>query len=387
LDAQAISQELSHHAEQVVESLLGEPNRALSSKDEYRYGRKGSLAISMQGDSRGTWFNFESQEKGNLIHLIQNTLGLTFKEALAYASNKTGHDLKSSMQPIKTQKKAEQLKPKEAKSQTKAYALQLVKESKPIHGTLAEKYLKKYRGVLNINSTDLRFHPSVRSKENGVRSYFPSLLAIARNKDGQVQSVQAIYLDPNSGMKAVRDVDKRTFASNSGSGAIISPGLDKDAVTYLAEGVETALSIRDAVKNERVITVLGKQNFRSIDSALTTQNIVLCLDNDGGSIKDEKLIMESVARLEEAGKNVILARPDQKGDFNDIAIKLGVEGVSKALNNTFAIQNENDIKINNQAMKHYTKSFEVNLNNPNKDQKTNTTSQDKTLGQIEREIY
>jgi len=188
-------------------------------------------------------------------------------------------------------------------------------------------------------------------------------------------------------MKAVRDVDKRTFASNSGSGAIISPGLDKDAVTYLAEGVETALSIRDAVKNERVITVLGKQNFRSIDSALTTQNIVLCLDNDGGSIKDEKLIMESVARLEEAGKNVILARPDQKGDFNDIAIKLGVEGVSKALNNTFAIQNENDIKINNQAMKHYTKSFEVNLNNPNKDQKTNTTSQDKTLGQIEREIY
>jgi len=261
-----------------------------------------------------------------------------------------------------------------------------VKESKSIHGTLAEKYLTKHRGVLNTNSTDLRFHPSVRSKENGVRSYFPSLLAIARNKDGQVQSVQAIYLDPNTGMKAVRDVDKRTFATNSGSGAIISPGLDKDAVTYLAEGVETALSIRDAVNNERVITVLGKQNFRSIDPALTTQNVVLCLDNDGESTKDDKLIRESVAHLEKAGKNVILARPDQKGDFNDVAIKFGVDGVSKALNNTFTIRNDSEVSLTKQAMTSYTKSFEINMNEPNKDQKINITSQDKTLGQIEREI-
>ena len=386
LDAHAISQELSNHAEQVVESLLGESNRALSSKDEYRYGRKGSLAISMQGDSRGTWFNFESQEKGNLIHLIQNTLGLTFKEALAYASNKTGHDLKPTMKPTTTTKKEDQLKPKEAKSQTKAYALQLVKESKPLHGTLAEKYLTKHRGVLNINSADLRFHPSVRSKENGVRSYFPSLLAIARNKDGQVQSVQAIYLDPNTGMKAVRDVDKRTFASNSGSGAIISPGLDKDAVTYLAEGVETALSIRDAVNNERVITVLGKQNFRSIDPALTTQNIVICLDNDGGSIKDEKLIMESVARLEEAGKNVILTRPEQKGDFNDVAMKFGVEGVSKIINNANSKSNTSRIHVNEHAIKHGASS-NIKLEMPTEAKEIKANIQNKDLGQIEREIY
>ena len=158
-------------------------------------------------------------------------------------------------------------------------------------------------------------------------------------------------------------------------------------MTYLAEGVETALSIRDAVNNERVITVLGKQNFRSIDPALTTKNIVLCLDNDGESTKDDKLIRASVAYLEKAGKNVNLARPENKGDFNDVAIKLGVEGVSKALNNTFAIRNESEVSLTKQAVTSYTKSFEVNMNDSNKDQKINSTSQDKTLGQIEREIY
>lgn len=159
-----------------------------------------------------------------------------------------------------------------------------------------------------------------------------------------------------------------------------------DRTTYLAEGVETALSIRDAVNHERVITVLGKENFRSIDPALTTRNIVLCLDNDGESTKDDKLIRESVAHLEKAGKNVILARPEHKGDFNGVAIKLGVEGVSKALNNNFAIRNDNEVSLTKQAMTSYTKLFEVNMDAPNQDQKTNATFLDKSLGQIERDI-
>jgi len=393
LDAKVISDNLSLHAEQIVESLLGEPNRALSSRGEYRYGQKGSLAISMQGNSRGTWFNFESQERGNLIHLIQNTLGLTFKEALAHASRQTGDDLTlATQQPRIQPKKETHPDAKGTERKTKAYALKLAHESNPIHGTLAEKYLDKHRGILNLNGADLRFHPSVSSREEGSHQYLPALLAITRNKDDHVQAVQAIYLDETSGMKAGRNVQKRTFSSVSGSGVIISKGLDKDAVTYLAEGVETALSIRDAVQHERVVAVLGKQNFAKVDPALTTQNIVLCLDNDGKSIQDDKLVKQAVERLEQAGRQVLLAYPKHKGDFNDVAKTQGVEGVFKALNNTISTSNQDNmkmkIKLDDQAVTRYMNSFEIKeINAPSENEKTDTRSQDKTLGQIEREIY
>ena len=42
------------------ESLLGEPNARLSTVREWRYGRRGSLAVHVAGDRAGTWRDFES---------------------------------------------------------------------------------------------------------------------------------------------------------------------------------------------------------------------------------------------------------------------------------------------------------------------------------------
>ena len=47
------------------------------------------------------------------------------------------------------------------KSKTEDYALQLAGESKPIMGTLAEKYLKEIREIHNISGENIRFHPKV----------------------------------------------------------------------------------------------------------------------------------------------------------------------------------------------------------------------------------
>lgn len=89
-DVENIVQNLSMNAERVIESLLGEPNQSLSSNSEYRYGSKGSLSFCLYGEKRGTWFNFETGAKGNLIHLIQDTLNLNFKQSLDYAAKLTG---------------------------------------------------------------------------------------------------------------------------------------------------------------------------------------------------------------------------------------------------------------------------------------------------------
>ena len=53
----------------------------------------------------------------------------------------------------------------------------------------------------------------------------PGLLCIARNKEQQVQSVQAIYLDKNTSSKAELVVQKKTFGAIAGAGVVINEGL------------------------------------------------------------------------------------------------------------------------------------------------------------------
>lgn len=329
LDAGEVCLRLTDNAEFVVETILGSPpNAKLSSKSEYRYGNKGSLSVSMQGEHRGTWFDFETGEKGNLLHLIERTFQLDFKAALNFAANLMGQDIsKSHLHRVQPKLKTEKTK----ETHTKDYAEKLVREAYPIDGTLVEKYLKEHRGIINPNSPNILFHPRVYSRENGNNRYFPALLAVARNKASQVQAVQAIYLDTDTAKKATCDVTKRTFSSISGSAVIIEVGKQADSVTYLAEGVETAFSIRDAVKHERVLAVLGKQNFHSVDPALLTKNVVLCLDNDGKDFRQDKAIQKAIDRLHELGKSVAIAYPAASGDFNDIGRAQGIHSVLKEL--------------------------------------------------------
>jgi hypothetical protein len=50
--------------ETVARALLGEPNKSLSSRYEWRYGANGSLSINLKA---GTWFDHETQEGGGLL--------------------------------------------------------------------------------------------------------------------------------------------------------------------------------------------------------------------------------------------------------------------------------------------------------------------------------
>src|SRR5215212_2744933 len=58
-------------AEELARDLLGEPNRALSSKRELRWGSKGSMALALHGQKRGQWFDHSASQGGDLIALIQ----------------------------------------------------------------------------------------------------------------------------------------------------------------------------------------------------------------------------------------------------------------------------------------------------------------------------
>ena len=200
LDAKRINQMLAVDAETVVERLLGEPK----SQDggQYRYGsNKGSLVITLTGDKRGLWHDFQSGKGGNLLSLIADNRGLDmkrdFKQVLQEAIQILGtsaeylQHTKDTPKSLSTQSVSPHTPTPKQKSLS--YAKQLARESQSVAGTLAEHYLREHRGIhLTSYPEDIRFHPGVYSKINGQVN--PALLVIAKDSTQKIQAVQAIFL-------------------------------------------------------------------------------------------------------------------------------------------------------------------------------------------------
>ena len=66
----------STDVETIARALLGEPNKAQSTKTEWRYGEHGALAIQLKGKKAGLWFDHARNEGGGLLDLVQREKGL-----------------------------------------------------------------------------------------------------------------------------------------------------------------------------------------------------------------------------------------------------------------------------------------------------------------------
>ncbi len=330
LDAKEISLLLNNNVAKVCKEVLGDPKKKVG--NNLYYGRnKGSLAVTISGEHLGKWTDFATNEGGNLISLIQKQYGLDFREALEVAAKMVNYIpgeihqqpfLKLDRQVIK-----DELSEQQKISIRKA--IKLVQESKDIKGTVAEKYLKKARGIEeDIWSKDVRFHDGVYSKLNGGKN--PAILFIARDKDDKVQSVQAVYLDKNSGKKADVEVQKQTFGTIKGALFNASANEDLNKSAIICEGPEDALSISKSIKCKDVYACFGKGNFNnlSLDKLDKYQRITLALDNDGKRIDEMSDIANIAAKLNDKGKEIILLQPKNiKQDYNDILKSKGSDEI------------------------------------------------------------
>lgn len=359
-DAKDVEAKLRNSAESFLEKLLGNPNKNLSSTNEWRYGNKGSLAIKMNGEKRGVWHNFETGESGNLLGLLQKETGLSFMDALKYAAES------SKIEPVRSAERSEKVSQSANNKSGKIldYANQLIRESKSIKDTLAEKYLKN-RGVENTEIADIRYHDNVYAGKNEQQKYLPALLSIGRDKDGKMQCLQVTYLDPKTGNKANIDTKKRTFASPSGAPIHLQNNPNKSKVSFIAEGVETGLSIKDAVKKDDVLVTLGKSNFIKVETQNLGQKVILCLDNDGNKTYTDNVIHKAAERLITAGKDVYIALPKQlnnaKTDFNDVAHFGGTKAVKSILDKAFSYIDFSK-NISNQVSRSVAKNIKNNNN-------------------------
>jgi hypothetical protein len=84
---------LGQHAKRIVRHLLGEPNKDRSTNAEWRYGTKGSLAVEVDGEKAGQWFDYEQNVGGGLVDLINRKKGFANGEAFAWLEAELGIEI------------------------------------------------------------------------------------------------------------------------------------------------------------------------------------------------------------------------------------------------------------------------------------------------------
>jgi len=319
--------------------LLGEPNKHMSRKTELRFGSKGSILFNIAEPREGQWHDFETGEKGNIFKLVQREKNLTFKEAVSYLANVL--NVKADSNIISSLKASSQPKDQNSIEETKERAsrlnavLEIYMKSKPLKGTIAETYLRKERKITGPLAPDLRYIPKgITFMYRGERKTIShhSFAAFGKNEEGRLSSVQLTKLN-DQGQRAFtlegQKFNKIQYGLSKGSFVLLQEGQNTDRV-FMAEGLETALSIKEANVKGKIIASLGIHNIANYQGP--EKEIILCADNDAHKqdSRTNEIIEKTKDHFKNQGKSVSIIKPTHPGDdFNDVLKKQGSKGVQE----------------------------------------------------------
>ena len=118
--------------------------------------------------------------------------------------------------------------------------------------------------------------------------------------------------------------DKANLGLSKNSAVIVQQGVGSSTL-WIAEGIETALSVAKAVPNDMVVASLSASKLQNVPVANNIQTVVICADNDPASANTKSEVIKAVEYYLSIGKKVFIAMPSEiqtgmkKGDFNAIA--------------------------------------------------------------------
>jgi len=202
----------------------------------------------------------------------------------------------------------------EAQREGRAKALWGDAETLPVHGTLAETYLRK-RGITCPLPDTLRFqaigwHPS------GYR--FPMM--VARVDGGARFAVHRTYLSPDGG-KAPLDLNKAMLGACAGGAVRVAQG---DGPLVVAEGIETALSLACGLLSgpAAIWAALSTSGMRGLVLPPIPGRLTVAADGDQPGSEAAAAL---ASRAEALGWRVMLLPAPDGRDWNDVlALKGGV---------------------------------------------------------------
>jgi hypothetical protein len=284
-----------------------------------------SLYVRLSGPdygpgARGKWTDSATGGHGDLVDLIRFNRGYTqlrdvLEEARSFLS----------LPPPVPSPAVAQRRVAVAQGSSES-ARRLFAASRPLGGTLAERYLRsrKLTGVAALPG--LRFHPRCFYRpEQGTKNLsFPALVASITDLSGALTGAHRTWLDPAGGGKANVQTPRRAMGNLLGHA--VRFGLADD-VLAAGEGIETVLSLREVLPNLPLAAALSSNHLAAILFPPGLRVLYILRDQDpAGDAAVETLS----ARAQAVGIQPLPLTPIA-GDFNDDLCRLGLAGLSAHL--------------------------------------------------------
>lgn len=364
IDKDELNERLEGNLLGYASEWLGKPN--MVSAHEARWGKKGSFSLKLTGPQMGAWSNWETGQKGmGLISLYKELHGISFKDALKTLAKIAGLEEQSaSIRPSgaaarATAKAAKAQEALEKERQLKIQKAQtLYNRAIPIERTGGTRYFRMHRGIPGELPEDFRY--LIKDRHFQTKKLTPAIIAPYRDKDNQIVGVVKIYLDNDDGKKycetftdaAGRNVPatSKVNVGISSNGAVVVQEGATDRVVWIAEGVETALSVAKAKPNQTVLASLSVAQIANVPLMPETRMVVICADNDPAESKTKGTVVKAVESFLSKGVRVFIALPPPipkgmgKYDFNDVLKEGGVDAVDRALERMVEIKDAGMLK-------------------------------------------
>ncbi len=324
LTASELAQRLGWQAEAVCQHYLSNGRRQgnywLVGDVRNTPGR--SMFVRLTGPesgkgAAGKWTDSATGEHGDLLDVIRDSLGLVEFADIAEEAQR----FLSLPQP-EPMPQPRQSRTMPAVSGSSDVARRLWRMTQPLVGSIAATYLR-HRGITDLRKTaSLRFHPTCyrRPEGDGPTETWPAMIAAVTDTNGRTTGAHRTWLRRDGSGKAPVDPPRKAMGDLLGRGVRFGNAQD---VMAAGEGIETILSLRQALPTMPMVSALSAGHLAAILFPPHLRRLYIVSDNDpaGDSARDRL-----VDRAHEAGIEAITLSP-MLGDFNDDLVSFGLEAL------------------------------------------------------------
>lgn len=312
-----LAQRLGERAEAVCRRYLDAGRRCGNywQVGDVRNAPGSSMFVRLRASPRapaGRWRDAATGETGDLLDVIRESRRLSsISEALHEARRFL------SLPQIELSRALTSHRATPSPDALRESARRLFSMSRPITGTLAERYLRN-RGVTAFNDTAaLRFHPECRWRgdANAPPEARPAMIAAVTDLAGRLTGVQRSWLDASGFCETTfgkAPIDPPRKAMGELYGRAVRFGAPGE-VMAVGEGVETVLPLRSALPSMPMAAALSAGNLAAMRIPNGLRRLCIAQDDDLAGVRAAMTLADRAA---ERGVEAIILAP-RYGDFND----------------------------------------------------------------------
>ena len=319
LDATDLAQRLGRQAEAVCRFYLsnGRKQGNYWQVGDVRNTAGRSMFVRLHDSAKGVagkWQDPATGEHGDLLDVIRESLCLSDFADVAEEARRF-----LSLPHPEPEPATFRARTPPVPSGSSEAARRLWRMTQPITGSTAEAYLRK-RGITDLRgAANLRFHPNCywRPEGDGPTETWPAMIAAVTNLNGKVTGAHRTWLARDGSAKATVDPPRKAMGDLLGNAVRFGEAQD---VMAAGEGIETILSLRQAMPPMPMVSALSAGHLAGILFPANLRRLYIVRDNDpaGNSARDSL-----VDRARGAGIEAITLSP-MLGDFNEDLVMRGL---------------------------------------------------------------